>query len=331
VRVGKLALVVGALLLAAMLVLEVSAREAARSLAKRWAGLQPNSIELNPYRRYALRPLAEIAYAGRHVRLDRLGLRGAVPTHPGAVGVVALGDELTFGWNLADEDTYPAQLQKILTTMGAQHPDVLNAGVPGYTSYQGLILLQELLQQFQPRVVVASFHLNDAVYKPPHDATDFASVLEPFSLRNWAPRWEAGALWLWSSARPPVTRWERTAARVPVNHYQADIEAVLAETRHAGAQIIFLNIGFAPQLGSRGPQPRRYRRGWLEDDYNAIVRKVARKLDAPLLEISGTTLNQETMLDEFHPSPSGCRLIAERVAQVIRDRQLMPLSAPKAP
>jgi lysophospholipase L1-like esterase len=334
-RLAKLALGVAAGLLVVILALEVTSREVTRRLARQRTGLRPDFLEPDLRREYTLRPSASIDYAGITTQLDPLGLRGRFPDMS-SVGVIALGDEITFGWGVADQDTYPAQLHEILAGMEAEQPEVLNAGVPGYTSYQGLILLKQLLHQFHPRVVVASFHLNDAVYVRPETALDLTSQLAPISLQTWVPRWKDSVLYLWKSAFPPAVRWEHSHPRLSVNHYQASIEAVLTETRRRGAEIILLNVGFAPQLGPTEPQPRRYRRGWLEDDYNEAIRDVAAKFGAPLVEMSGTALTQATMLDDLHPSPAGYRLIAERIVEAMRDRALMRLapgkpSAPEEP
>src|SRR5262249_13465307 len=63
--------------------------------------------------------------------INSLGFRG--PELGGApYRVVCLGDSVTFGWGISNDDaTYPAALGKIL---GSGRADVLNAGMPRWNS-----------------------------------------------------------------------------------------------------------------------------------------------------------------------------------------------------
>ncbi len=82
------------------------------------------------------------------------GFRAPGPAGPPAV--VCLGDSCTFGLGVEDGETFPAQL-------GASTGlEVLNAGVPGYSAYQGRHLLEERAGSWRPKAVVIQFGWNDA-------------------------------------------------------------------------------------------------------------------------------------------------------------------------
>ncbi len=81
------------------------------------------------------------------------GLRGDVPD--GGPRVVATGCSTTFGWGLPAEAAWPARLATRLDET------VLNAGVPGYSSEQGLRQLDGLLAM-GPDVVVLGWLVRDA-------------------------------------------------------------------------------------------------------------------------------------------------------------------------
>src|SRR5262245_51355662 len=57
-----------------------------------------------PDREYALRPSTTIEYAGVRTTLNAWGLRGPLPSAGTQTAVVAVGDELTFGWGVADAE-----------------------------------------------------------------------------------------------------------------------------------------------------------------------------------------------------------------------------------
>jgi len=85
----------------------------------------------------------------------------------GMIRIVCFGDSSTFGIGATMEDTWPSQLQAILqaesTSGGLSGPryEVINAGVPGYTSHQGLQYMRQEIDRLQPDIVFASYANND--------------------------------------------------------------------------------------------------------------------------------------------------------------------------
>lgn len=100
---------------------------------------------------------------GGHERVVRVatnadGLRGpGLPSGkpPGTRRVLALGDSFTFGDAVEHDETWPAQLEALLThgRAGGRH-EVINAGVSGYGTGHAALLYRALEARVQPDVAV---------------------------------------------------------------------------------------------------------------------------------------------------------------------------------
>ena len=83
---------------------------------------------------------------------------------PSTFRIVCVGDSWTFGANVGQDRAFP---QRVASLLERQHPgaefEVLNLGVMGYSSRQGLELMRRYVLDMQPDLVLIGFAMNDAI------------------------------------------------------------------------------------------------------------------------------------------------------------------------
>lgn len=86
--------------------------------------------------------------------------------------VAFLGDSLTSGWRLPEEEAYPALVARALAARG-RPVRVVNAGVSGDTAARGLARLPAVLE-LRPYVLVVALGANDGLGPGPLDEAEAA-------------------------------------------------------------------------------------------------------------------------------------------------------------
>ena len=71
--------------------------------------------------------------------------------------VLAFGDSITYGYNVETKKNYPSQLAKPLQT------NVINAGINGETTSEGLRRLPGLLEKYKPQILIICHGGNDII------------------------------------------------------------------------------------------------------------------------------------------------------------------------
>ncbi len=99
--------------------------------------------------------------------INKHGFRGkgfSVSPTPSDLRIVCLGDSVVFGGGgmMNDEQTFPAVLEQLLNaSIATRHIEVINAGVPGWTTPKVLWDFEHRVAKFSPQVVVIYAIAND--------------------------------------------------------------------------------------------------------------------------------------------------------------------------
>jgi hypothetical protein len=76
--------------------------------------------------------------------------------------ILFLGDSCTFGYGVAHDEAFPQVVESILREKTGKDVECINAGVPGYTLFQGYRYLETEGLRYQPDLVIVNFGWNDS-------------------------------------------------------------------------------------------------------------------------------------------------------------------------
>lgn len=121
---------------------------------------------------------------GRHNTLDH-GIRlNFVETTLRTGATLAVGNSFTEGWEVVDDESWPAYLEKITGT------PVLNAGVGGYATDQIILRAEQLLPIVRPKTLIVGIFEHD-ITRSGH--SHFGAPKPYFTIENGALKYHAPA------------------------------------------------------------------------------------------------------------------------------------------
>jgi len=177
------------------------------------------------------RPSFRYTLAGSETTINRLGYRGREygPAHgPGKTRLVMLGDSVTFGFGVRDDETFSAVLESLDPRL-----EVVNLGVPGYGTDQELLKLRGEGLSYRPDGVVlnvclandlldnaADKSIYDGVYPKPYFRLVDGRLVEFADHVRLSP---SRRLALWLSQRSVLFNWVLDATHVDRARYQREV------------------------------------------------------------------------------------------------------------
>ena len=220
--------------------------------------------------------------------------------------ILALGDSATYGFGGFDGNSYPRQLEKMLRVrFPGRKIQVLNAGVPGYSSFQGLVYLARHGWDWQPKIVTAMFGANDGSNSGFH-LEDKDRV--PVALSRWricllkTPSVIA-QFYLHFSARWNGYSKPTFMMRVSPEDFLENLKAIKSQCDLHGSALILLTY---PVRDEASPI----------EEYNKVCREYASETGLPLVDAAKglRAIGGDAFMGDNHPSGLGRKKIGEWIA-----------------
>jgi lysophospholipase L1-like esterase len=179
---------------------------------------------------------------------NSLGFRGdefSAKKPEGKVRIICTGDSSTFGCSVNLIQTYSARLGHMLSKKTREkNSEVINAGVLGYSSYQGLKYFETVLRDLRPDILIASWGYNDARKAPAPDSEvdsmtvrslGFSSKLNNLALYRLIDKIISGTKEATGSTTPLVPK-------VSVDKFGNNLDKLVSYCKEDGIHLIFLPI-----------------------------------------------------------------------------------------
>ncbi|MCC9642467.1 GDSL-type esterase/lipase family protein [Rhodopirellula sp. JC740] len=250
--------------------------------------------------------------------------------------IVCLGDSCThFG-----PDSYPDMLRIYLDETAPGKFEVINAGVIGYTSFQGRRLLESEVLKWSPDLVTVYFGWNDhwlARGRQDKDQNVETSVvmnaLQGFRVIQFAS-YTLGGL---SSQTGQAKRVELDDYRENLAHIATQCQSQNIATWYITAPHAF-DLGIPPYLVKSGEISDQRSLIPMHRSYNQVVREVAQTKEATLIDLAGEMdrMNKQELFidDHIHLSRTGKFYLTKRIIETLETNNILaerPNAEPSAP
>jgi len=263
--------------------------------------------------------------------------------------IVALGDSNTFGGGSALY-SYPAVLGQLLEERnrpGRRH-EVINAGIEGMDSHQGLFRLREKVLELGPEVVVIYLGWNDLMKYDPFGQSGVGamSVASRFVDRLWLVKGMRKLAFLYMRPRlaPPLTGPRSNTGRFadfrPLAYIE-NIKTIIHEVREAGAHPILMTMATVVRADDTAQDlannwvffpyyPSAYAVGdflSLVDAYNRAIYELSVTYSVPIVDLKQIFMDRpeyrSLFIDTIHPSREGYAIVARNIRKVLYENRLL--------
>ena len=308
--------------------------------------------ETHPYLPIVLKPNS--VFKPRNITINSLGYRGenfSITKKPGIFRIVCLGGSTTFGiGSSSDKTTYPQFLEDILNSKIQNRKfEVINAGVPGYTTAENLINLEFRIVDLSPDLIIIYDGYND--FKPnrvPNFKSDYSHwryrepiyIGRPFTenfrfyvkLKNVILKYSPKKQY---SPFPELKRFD-TVSQSGVIAFKRNLRSMVYLAKSENIKVIVSTFVIPLNNDNFKKDPERFRnllrftqtltyKGILDANikYNNAIKELAEKENIPLVDSDKImSLSLEYFDDYVHFNDKGAFLMAKNIANYIIEKYI---------
>ena len=287
---------------------------------------------------------------------NSLGYRGdefPLKKPEGVYRIVALGESAIYTEKVKDNSqTFTARLETILRQdYGYQNVQVINAGVPGYTTWESLINLEFRVLDLEPDLVIIYHNTNDV----------HTRLVEPAAYRGdnsgYRRQWREPAIKWWEystilrilSRKLDITEQVRldnfveaptlventgsdptsTLQQNPPIYFRRNLSNMIAIARENNIKVMMATWAYSPGFGDYASRPY-YQQAYAEQ--NQVILEIGRSHEVPVFDYEAVmSQSPEYWADGRHVNEAGALLKAQLFAKFIHDLRVVPVTGPVNP
>ena len=286
-------------------------------------------------------------------QINAIGLRETLlPTTPKKTNekrILVTGDSSIYGWGVKDNETYAVYLERELRRRFRNPIEVINLGVPGYSTEQTIKLLEQYGWNYQPDLLIVSNIFSDCNIDAFQDkqALALTDPEQSFWYRNlktsrlycsmympWATyqanlnqnpnRVLMPGIPVGPNAAVTLENLNDTLAlsRVPLSHYTENLSKITGDAKDKGAKVLLAPLAQEWDVGIWNvPMPKPSQDHILPwEPYRKAQQSWAKKQNIDIIsfpkafaEYNGD--KAKLFVDNMHPSKHGTALMAKTVAE----------------
>jgi lysophospholipase L1-like esterase len=279
---------------------------------------------------FRLRPQVErTSSSGTILRINEHGLRDDPigPKKEGEYRIVALGDSVTYGSGVAQDDIFTVRLQRILAAKLNRPVRVINTGVGGYNTVQEHTYLRKYGLSFHPDMIILMYvpndvEINKGPFKPSTGSLKGktpSEVVQTLLGRSWLYRLTHHAYrynWVRDSSHPSIEAQKASPG------WQASMQALKGIAEICAERNIPFVVFFFRWRTSGDPA--------LFDDVRMSVAPFPTQntgqwfVNRPLEKLVNSQV-------DTHPNSEGHRIIAENMAAYLVKQDFFYKNGSKSP
>jgi lysophospholipase L1-like esterase len=271
-------------------------------------------------------------FDGKTYHINSLGLRGPeIPPKSDKIRVVLLGNSCTFGWGMPDSSTYAVILEKLINgDPSMPKVEIINAGIPGYSTFQGKKFFASDIIKLKPDIVMTMFAWNDQWAAadnipddeqklPPQWALDIQNLFSRLKIYRLAKK-----LILSSTEKSLDAKLDRAnpVYRVSFDDFYNNLNMIVNYARVNGIRPILLTSPI-PALDKYYPPDSRSPMHQYHERYNERTRRLAADSKTELIDIARDFDNYDNLYDDapkdpIHFNAAGHRTAAELIYNYLK-------------
>lgn len=321
----------------------------------------------SPHRYLGYYPTPNYENIEKTNRHNSLGYRGneiVLPKPQGVFRIVCIGGSTTYTVSTSYREAYPSQLEEQLIDAGYSNIEAVNAGVPGWTTWESMINFQLRVLELEPDMIIVYHAINDVyprfVWPPeafrgdnsgyripreqPPDFANYSCLVRIFAVRLGLVKPAMAMGYLDARAKTYFAdayfaqKWsgnypEGIFSRIPpskmmeknrLKYYRRNLENLINTARLRGIKVVLATFAYTTEFENPIRSLDDVFRLGI-DEANRELKAIARDTGVSLFDFTELfPTEKQYFVDHSHVNKQGSALKAKLFADFIHENNLIP-------